>query len=38
MATFFVVLGIIVAVLVAVVFPWALLRKLEGKDKGQEEG
>ena len=37
MATFLVVLGVIVAVIVAVIFPWALLRKLEGKDKGREE-
>ena len=38
MATFLVVLGVIVAVIVAVVFPWALLRKLDGEGKGRKEG
>ena len=36
MATILVVFGVIVAVIVAVVFPWALLRKLEGKGKNKE--
>ncbi len=38
MAAFFVVLGIITAVLMAVVLPWALLRKLDSEGKGPEEG
>ena len=37
MATFLVILGVVVAVVIAGIFPWALLRKLEGKDKGREE-
>ncbi len=33
----FITLGIIVGFILAVVFPWALLRKLESKDEGKEE-
>ena len=36
-AGFAVPLTLLNTVIVAVVFPWALLRKLEGKDKGREE-
>ena len=38
MATFFVILGVIVAVIVGVIFPWVLLRKLDGEGKGRKEG
>ncbi len=38
MAAFYVVLGIIAAVLMAVLLPWALLRKLDSEGKGPEEG
>ncbi len=37
MTTVFIVLGILVDVIMAVILPWALLRKLEGEDKGKEE-
>ena len=37
MTVVLIVLGILVGVLMAVVLPWALLRKLEGKDDGNEE-
>ena len=33
----YITLGIIVGFILAVVFPWALLRKLESKDEGKEE-
>ena len=33
----YITLGIIVGFILAVVFPWALLRKLERKDEGKEE-
>ncbi len=32
-----IVLGILVGFIMVVVLPWALLRKLEGKDTGKEE-
>ena len=38
MATFYVVLGIIAAVAMAGVLPWALLRKLDSEGKGREDG
>ncbi len=37
MTVVLIVLGILVGVLMAVVLPWALLRKLEGNDNGKEE-
>lgn len=36
MSVVYVVLGIIVAVLLAAVFPWALLRKLDRENKGRK--
>ena len=33
----YIILGILVGFILAVVFPWALLRNLERKDEGQEE-
>ncbi len=38
MTTVFIVLGILVGFILAVIFPWALLRKLEREDEGKEEG
>ncbi len=32
-----IVLGVIVGILLAVVLPWAVLRKLESKDPGDED-
>ncbi len=37
MTVVLIVLGILVGVLMAVILPWALLRKLEGEDNGSEE-
>ena len=37
MTAFLIVLGILVGILMAIVLPWAVLRKLEGKDDGNEE-
>ena len=37
MTAVFIVLGILVGIIMAVVLPWALLRKLEGEDNGKEE-
>ncbi len=37
MATVLIVLGVLVGFILAVVLPWALLRKLEEKDEGKEE-
>ena len=37
MATVLIVLGVLVGFILAVVLPWALLRKLEEKDKGKKE-
>ena len=37
MTAVYIVLGILVGVLLTVVFPWALLRKLDREDKGREE-
>lgn len=34
----YIVLGILVGFILAVLFPWALLRKLERKDEGKEDG
>ena len=36
MTTLFILLGIFVGFIVAVVFPWALLRKLERNDEERE--
>ncbi len=38
MSVIFVALGILVAVVLAVILPWALLRKLEHDDAGKEDG
>ena len=38
MSVIFVVLGILVAFVLAVVLPWALLRTLERDDQGKEDG
>ncbi len=38
MSVGYITLGIIVGFSLAVVFPWALLRKIERKDEGKEEG
>ena len=37
MTVVLIVLGILVGVFMAVILPWALLRKLEGNDNGEEE-
>ena len=37
MSVVYIVLGILVSVLLAVILPWALLRKLDREDKGREE-
>lgn len=37
MSVGYITLGIIVGFILAVLFPWALLRKLEHKDEGKEE-
>jgi hypothetical protein len=34
----YIILGILVGFILAVLFPWALLRKLERKDEGKEDG
>ncbi len=33
----YIALGIVVGFILAVIFPWALVRKLESKDEGKEE-
>ncbi len=38
MSVVFVALGILVALVLAVVLPWALLRTLERDDQGKEDG
>ncbi len=38
MSVVYIVLGILVAVVLAVVLPWALLRTLERDDQGKEDG
>ena len=38
MTTGYIILGILVGFILAVLFPWALLRKLERKDEGKEDG
>ena len=37
MITVFITLGVLVGFILAVILPWALLRKLEGNDKGKEK-
>ena len=37
MTAVFIALGILVGVLLAVILPWALLRKLESDDQGEED-
>ncbi len=37
MTVVYIVLGILVGVLLTVVFPWALLRKLDREGEGREE-
>ncbi len=38
MSVVYIVLGILVAVVLAVFLPWALLRSLENDDEGKEDG
>ncbi len=38
MTAVLIALGVLVGVLLAVVLPWALLRKLESEDQGEEDG
>ncbi len=38
MSVIFVALGILVALVLAVILPWALLRMLERDDEGKEDG
>ncbi len=38
MSVIFIALGILVALVLAVILPWALLRTLEHDDKGNEDG
>ncbi len=38
MSVVYVALGILVAVVLAVILPWVLLRKLEHDDEGKEDG
>ncbi len=33
----YIILGIVVGFILAVILPWALLRKLEREDEGKEE-
>ena len=37
MTAVFIVLGILVGFILAVILPWVLLRKLESKDLGEED-
>ncbi len=37
MTVVYIVLGVLVGILVAVIFPWALLRKLDSEDDGTEK-
>ncbi len=37
MTAVYIVLAILVGVLLTVVFPWALVRKLDREDEGREE-
>ena len=37
MTAFLIALGVLVGFLLAVVLPWALLRKLESQDQGGED-
>ena len=37
MIAVYIILGILVGFILAVVLPWALLRKLEREDEGKEE-
>ncbi len=38
MTAVFIALGILVGLMLAVILPWALLRKLESKDQEGEDG
>ncbi len=38
MSVVYIVLGILVALVLAVILPWALLRTLERDDEGKEDG
>ncbi len=38
MSVVYIVLGILVAVVLAVILPWALLRTLDRDDQGKEDG
>ena len=37
MTVVYIVLGILVGILMAVILPWALLRKLDSEDEGKED-
>ncbi len=37
MTAVLIALGILVGVLLAVILPWAVLRKLESEDRGEED-
>ena len=37
MTVVYIVLGILVGILMAVILPWALLRKLDSEDAGKED-
>ncbi len=38
MTAFLITLGILVGVILGVLLPWALIRKLESSDLGKEDG
>lgn len=38
MTTVLIVFGILVGLVLAGILPWALLRKLDGEDKGNDKG
>ncbi len=38
MTAFLITFGIIVGVVLGVLLPWALIRKLESTDRGEEDG
>ncbi len=38
MSVVYIVLGILVGVVLAIILPWALLRSLEHDDEGEEDG
>ena len=38
MTAFYITLGILVGIALGVFLPWALIRKLESNDRGEEDG